>query len=356
MDEDNDDNNKTMPSFLRPTEDLERYLSKEDVEAEAAEVGDGDSVNSSDKCAILDSVVEEALEDCLNVLLKREDGDDSVKDDEKNGFLLQKGLGVIGIPKVPDDWKPPAVKANKGEIEFINVDNPGNLPEFTYRPKFNSKTGQYTSDCLPTGARPVPTDVSGKRISNGWEFHYKDWKPDLAGVLNRSGSTPLDLIPSDRKGCLDYDLLKKMRLTKKQIMDGDALFFRQLLLPMCNPKKPGINDNPRLPYYSLVESWSSNYAAITGMTGSYGHSFKLPTIEELMHFDSAIFRDGVLGGLDGALHRCWDAESSAFDANIANSIHHTRWLQLKRTSSFVTMRGHLRETSLAMILPTSMIT
>jgi hypothetical protein len=25
-------------------------------------------------------------------------------------------------------------------------------------------------------------------------------------------------------------------------MDGDALFFRQLLLPMCDPKKSGINE------------------------------------------------------------------------------------------------------------------
>ena len=174
-------------------------------------------------------------------------------------------------------------------------------------------------------------DVSGKRICNGWEFHYKDWEPDKGGAPNRSGSSPLDLIPSDRKGCLDYEFLKKMRLTKSRIMDGDALFFRQLLLAMCDPKKSGIDNDPRLPYYSVVENWSSKYAAITGMTGSYGHSFKLPTIEELVRFDSAVIRDGVLGGLDGALHHRWDDQSSAFDSDIANSIHHTRWLQLKRT-------------------------
>jgi hypothetical protein len=287
-------------------------------------------VDSSDECKELDSAVEEALEDRLNVLLRKEDVDDCVKDDEKNVFLLRKGLNGIKITMVPDDWKKPSVKYDKGEIEWKDVDNPGDWLEFTYRPKFNAKTGNYVAHMLPTGARPVPKDVEGKRIHDGWEFHYKDWKSDL-GATNRSGSSPLELIPAERKGCLDYEFLKKMRLSKRRIMEGDALFFRQLLLPMCDPKKSGIDDDPRLPYYSLVENWSSKYAAITGMTGSYGHAFKLPTIEELMHFDSAVIRDGVLGGLDGALHRRWDVHSSAFDADIANSIHHTRWLQLKRT-------------------------
>ena len=171
VDCDEDEDDETMPSFLRPTEELERYLSKEDVEAEAAEVRDGDSVTSSDECKELDSAVEEALEDRLNVLLRKEDVDDSVKDDEKNGFLIRKGLGAIKINKVPDDWKPPAVKADKGELEWADVDNPGDWLEFTYRPKFNAKTGLYTSHCLPTGDRPVPKDVEGKRILNGWEFH-----------------------------------------------------------------------------------------------------------------------------------------------------------------------------------------
>jgi hypothetical protein len=37
-----------------------------------------------------------------------------------------------------------------------------------------------------------------------------------------------------------------MKLTKKRIVEGDALFFFQLLLPMGDPKKSGIDDDPRL--------------------------------------------------------------------------------------------------------------
>jgi hypothetical protein len=163
FDGDEDEDDELTPSFLRAKEDLERYLSKEDVEAEAAEVGDGDSVDSSDECKELDSAVEEALEDRLNVLLRKEDVDDCVKDDEKNGFLLRKGLNGIKITMVPDDWKKPSVKYDKGEIEWKDVDNPGDWLEFTYRPKFNAKTGNYVAHMLPTGARPVPKDVEGKR-------------------------------------------------------------------------------------------------------------------------------------------------------------------------------------------------
>jgi hypothetical protein len=61
---------------------------------------------------------------------------------------------------------------------------------------------------LPTGACPVFQDVEGKHIHNGWKFHYKNWKADL-GATSRSGLTPLELILTDQKGCLDYKFLKK---------------------------------------------------------------------------------------------------------------------------------------------------
>jgi hypothetical protein len=139
-----------------------------------------------------------------------------------------------------------------------------------------------------------------------------------------------------------------MRLTKTRIMEGDALYFRQLLLPMCDPKKSGIEDDPRLPYYSVVENWSSKYAAITGMTGSYGHAFKLPTIEELMHFGSAVIRNGVLGGLDGALlqHLMLTLQTVFIIPDGCSS---------REPSSCVTTRGLLREISPAMILHTSIV-
>jgi hypothetical protein len=43
-----------------------------------------------------------------------------------------------------------------------------------------------------------------------------------------------------------------MKLAKKRIVEGDALFFFQLLLPIGDLKKSGIENDPRLPYYSEV--------------------------------------------------------------------------------------------------------
>jgi hypothetical protein len=84
------------------------------------------------------------------------------------------------------------------------------------------------------GARPVPVNPGGKRVVNGWDFHYMKWNsPDQASdtpnFKSRSGgATSTNPFPDNRKGQLDYELLKKMKLTKKRIVEGEALFFLQL--------------------------------------------------------------------------------------------------------------------------------
>ena len=163
-----------------------------------------------------------------------------------------------------------------------------------------------------------------------WEMHYKGWTADLGDGSKRSGATPTNLFPPSRKGMLDYDLLKKMGLTKNRILNCDALFFKQLLLPLCDPEKSGIEDDPRMPYYSKLERWSTKYAASIGLLGSYGHDFKTPNIEELVHWDSCVFKSGVNGALQGALYRRWRLGDTAYDPDIASSMTHSRWLQIKR--------------------------
>jgi hypothetical protein len=133
---------------------------------------------------------------------------------------------------------------------------------------------------------------------DGWQFNYLPWKKDLDSItVNRSGSMETKLFPDDRKGHLDYELLLKMRLLKRRILDGNALFFFQLLFPICDPKKYGIPDNPRMPYYIKVERWSQKYAADIGLGGSYGHEFKPIILDELEHYDAIMVRDGVHGEL-----------------------------------------------------------
>jgi hypothetical protein len=66
-------------------------------------------------------------------------------------------------------------------------------------------------------------------------------------------------------------------------VEGDALFFLKLLLPIGDQRKSGIKDDPRLPsYYSEVECWKQKYATSIGLGGSYGHSFKEVMVEELL--------------------------------------------------------------------------
>ena len=71
---------------------------------------------------------------------------------------------------------------------------------------------------------PVPKNKGGTREVDGWQFHYQGWK----GSKNiwRDGANSANPYPENRKGRLDYDLLKKMGLTKERIMEGNALFFK----------------------------------------------------------------------------------------------------------------------------------
>ena len=92
----------------------------------------------------------------------------------------------------------------------------------------------------------MPVSIKGgKREAAGWEFHYKGWKSDSTSF--RRGALPENLLPKSCQGCLGAELLKKMGLTKARMANEDAQFFLQLLLPMCDPKKSGIDRDPRHP-------------------------------------------------------------------------------------------------------------
>jgi hypothetical protein len=216
------------------------------------------------------------------------------------------------------------------------VDNPGLWDEYTFKPKFAPKAtkdyrkGQYVYHSLPTGARPVPADETGSRNRAGWEFHYGVWT-NPAGNTFRSGATRGNHFPESRKGYLDYALLKRMGLTKTRLLNKDAFFFWQLLFPVCDPKMSGIVDDPRLPFYSEVAKWTNKYVASIGtMFSDYVHQFNPITAREMLHFDMAVVRDGVLGGMDSAIYRRWKVGESSCDPEIVQAITHTRWLGVKK--------------------------
>jgi hypothetical protein len=311
--------------------DADRLVMR-DVEEEEDEEGEGDSMCDAQEVKDLEEALEESMRDRLQILVNRDEVEEAAIDCETDKFILKKGISPeISLPKVPDDWKPKAVNPEKNQPHWKDIDNPGNWSKYSFRPKFNLRTPcMYKHTALSTGARPLPANAAGDRAMDGWEFNYLGWKADEGTGTNRSGSTETKLFPDDRKGHLDYELLKKLRLSKRRILEGDALFFFQLLLPICDPKKSGVLDDPRMPYYSKVERWSQKYAADIGLMGSYGHEFKPIMLDELVHYDAIMVRDGVHGGADGATYRRWKYDDSAYDPDIAGAMTHTRWLQIKR--------------------------
>ena len=106
--------------------------------------------------------------------------------------------------------------------------------------------------------------------------------------------------------------------------------FYQLLLPFCDTGNNGVHNDPRMAYYSQVESWTNAYALQIGLGGSYGHEFKNVLINELVNFDGILVKDGVKGGSDGAIYRRWQA-SEDMDDNIIQSMTYHWFLQIKQT-------------------------
>ena len=68
-------------------------------------------------------------------------------------------------------------------------------------------------------------------------------------------------------------------MNAKLMETGNFLFFYQPILPICDTKKSGIDDDPRMSYYSAVEKWSNIYTVHLGLGGTYGHSFRNVTVK-----------------------------------------------------------------------------
>ena len=239
----------------------------------------------------------------------------------------------VRISQPPKDWTSPRTQTTRGEPNFDEVDNPGEWPEYCYRPMFNgqARTSKYKHHCLPTGAMPVPM-TDGKRELNGWEFHYKGWKNE--GIQHRRGATTANMFPKEMEGCLDAVILEKMGLNKNRMgLNGevDALFFLQLILPICNPQLSGIKDDPRKSYYQEAERHTNSSKVNSGMGVSYGHQWNLTSAKELTNFDGILVRDGVLGGSQGALHRRWEADGPCYSKEIARVMSLTRYGEIKRS-------------------------
>ena len=126
--ENEDDNNKIVMNnpYLIRLDNQRQELDLVFMKQEEEEEGEGTSTCSAADFEELNCSNFERFE----VLIKGDDTDDVVGDGDNNHVLVVKTLGKeVSVPKAPDDWKPDAPKVEKGQPEFINVDNPGGWAE-----------------------------------------------------------------------------------------------------------------------------------------------------------------------------------------------------------------------------------
>ena len=257
-----------------------------------------------------------------------------ITEDDSNVDLLAKVSGT------PEEWEVPQKKDSNGnEPDFDKLDNPGKWSSFIFRPVYKKvgigKDAKYTylKHELPTGCTPVPLNDNGKRIYKGWEFFYNGWKSSKFENM-RDEATADNLFPKERASLLDREVLESLGMNSRRIVNDDslpdALFFYQLLLPMCDPAHSGIPEDPRKPYYTDVTKFSNLYKHQTGIGSTYGHSINEVAMPEYVRFDGCLLRDGVRGGGEGAIYRRWNQNCSHSDAIMQDSLSLNRWYQLKR--------------------------
>ena len=351
-----------IESIIETNEQIETM-----IQADLEEVGDGgDSDEEGDGFHISNDLARPAMDSASEQLMNdRGEIENNVMDSEDHFVMHEceegtaddvppttegvhatvEGVRALALitPRphldgAPDGWLPPAPKEgweysrkiNKQEPQHATLDNPGQWSSYTYKAKFAGRngTGPYSHHEMPAGARPVPIDpVTGKRMQGAWEFFYQGWKQtNTTPGLVREGASKDNMFPSNRKAKLDGALLKKMGLTRKRMVEGDALFFYQLIVPICDPAKSGIEGDPRQAFYTDVSDYSTMYAYGHKKLGpNYGHKFLPASAEELLNWDGMVTRN-----INSNIGSCWNSEQShQYCELIADTMSFRRWLDIK---------------------------
>jgi hypothetical protein len=82
---------------------------------------------------------------------------------------------------------------------------------------------------------------------------------------------------------LDVTFLKKIGLSKQRMLECNALFFYQLILPIVDPAMSGIDGDTRMRYYKDVARNTNMYAfGVKNRGGIRGHLFRPITAESYL--------------------------------------------------------------------------
>ena len=277
---------------------------------------------------------------------ERDEIEDAVGDDDDNCIIsssrievgnpdnVEPSAALLGapegwvVPGPPETWAYKQAVA-KGEPPFESVDNPGGWSSYTFKAKFagHGAKATYLAHEMPCGAVPVPKDpVTGKRMHGGYEFHYQGWTRPVPRADFSRGATRDNMHPDERQCELDGDLLAKLGLTKERMVEGDCLFFCQLVFPICDPDHSGIDNDPRRAYYESIADFSNVYAmGIKRRGGTRGHMFRPTNAEEQVNWDGVVARN-----LNKRLDDSWiTSQTNRYDPLIDETMGPRRWLDLK---------------------------
>lgn len=240
---------------------------------------------------------------------------------------------------LPTDGCPPVLQSPIGykpmldvPAFFADVDNPGRWSEFVFQPKYGAaekgRSKKYVGHVTPAGAKVVPMNDDGIRKK---KVFYRGWKPDEFDATNfcRGMANKECMKPADRKGLLDANRLQQLRLMAER-MKCDPLFFLQLLLPFCDPKRSGVDGDGRMPFFTNASIYTNGYAVMEkGWGTGYRHEFKLVTEQELVRWLGVPIRHGARDGSASGLHRRWMHDDVDFDEVIQNNMTYSSWRQIK---------------------------
>jgi hypothetical protein len=266
----------------------------------------------------------------------------------------------------PPDFKSKAPNKLKQEpsiskVFYLKCQRSGNTSERAIFPEVakKDKGGNHTCHTLPTGAVPVPTK-DGKREAAGWEFHLQDWKhnddlvKDVPSKVERCMKTCF--LRCD-KGAWMQRCSRKWACHELEWQTRTLCFFRQLLLPMCDPAKSGTDGDPGRAFCTKAEAWSQKDTTGFGLGGLCGHEFKQVEAQKLVHFGAALVKDGVQqGGGDGAMFHSWRKSAAQFvtqDLQAASPAH-SNGCKSKEGSSCVPTNRHPSKERMAATLHANM--
>ena len=98
---------------------------------------------------------------------------------------------------------------------------------------------------------------------------------------------------------------------------------------MCHPSKLDIFNDPIVPHFNSVGSFTNIYKFSTGLGGSYRHEWNNVSMTEIVGFNGIPVRFGIIGGSNGALYEQWNPNLPMHSPEIAQYMTLTRFCEIK---------------------------